>query len=644
MVKRYGLLCILLLVFFYSDLFAQKKLKDFEIPELKKSDLGDKAFKDYPGSTLRIIYDHGLLTFIPEGDAFRIEFSRSLRIKFLNDTVISAHNLGLSSFEKDELLSLYHYQLENGSIAKNDISSRWQMVNLYRPLSSELEAIHSGDILDFEFKTVIESPKDIPSWQFEYELPVDYSEWYAEIPGMFVYKPIFKGYVPFDVNTNELLKDEKNRWVEMDGFYIYQNRYVCSKIAPFKKVVYSPASKNYLSSVDFYLEQIKAYKSYKAVNGQSWEQVSGSLYKDEKLKARIDHFSNAGLLESFYLDSNQGRSVGIIYDWVVSNIRWNGEIGIYAEHSLDTVLNNKEGSIAEINLLLCALLTEAGINTSPVILRTIDQGEVNMELPNSSQFNYLIALVDIRGILILLDASDECLDFNLLRPICLNNKGLKISPRFEEWIDLETEDKIAKMKIVTQCSVQDSKLMASVSVSKLNYFAFEDCKNFTDINELIRIESGVAVNDVKLELRDSVLSGNRILFTADLDSYAQKSGSSWSFNPFFVERIQDSPFEEKERKYPIIFPYLFEYNWNFVFNFSDNIEILDFPKSQEISSPQKTIRFIYKVTPLDGILQINAQLSILQRRFEASTYEDILDFYEELYKKFNQEIKIKVKS
>ena len=644
MLKRYGLPCILLLVFFYSGLSAQKKVKDFEIPELKKSDLADKAFKDYPASTLRIIYDHGLLTFIPEGDAFKIEFRRSLRIKFLNDTILSAHNLGLSSFEKDELLSLYHYHLEDGSISKDDISSAWQNVNFYRPLNSEIEAINSGDILDFEFKTVIESPKDIPSWQFEYEIPVDYSEWYAEIPGMFVYKPIFKGYVPFDVNSNELLKDEKNRWVEMDGFFIYQNRYVCSKIPPFKKVIYSPASKNYLSSVDFYLEQIKAYKSYKAMNGQSWEQVSGSLYKDEKLQGRVDHFSDKSLLDSFNLDSNLGRSVGIIYDWVLANIDWNGEIGIYAEHILDSVLYYKEGSIAEINLLLCALLTEAGINVSPVILRTIDQGEVNMELPNSSQFNYLVALVDIRGILILLDASDDCLDFNLLRPICLNNKGLKISPRFEEWIDLETEDKIAKIKIVTQCSVQDSKLMASVSVSKLNYFAFEDCKNFTDLNELIRIEPKVLVNEVKLELRDSVLSGNRIRFEADLDAYAERSGSSWTFNPFFVERIQDSPFKEKERKYPIIFPYLFEYNWNFVFNFSDNIEILDFPKSQQISTPQKTIRFVYKVTPMDGILQINAQLSILKRRFEASDYEDILDFYDELYKKFNQEIKIKVKS
>lgn len=640
--NKITLLFFLLVISSLFDLSAQKNLKPFVAQDVKKGDLGNKAFKDFPGSTARIVFDYGVLTFTPNGEEFVIEIKRHLRIKFLKDTLISAHTLGLSYFEKDEIESLSHFSIVNGDIQKKDIKDQWEELNLYTSLSSEIENLNSGDILEFEFKASIESPEDVPGWQFEYEIPVDYSEWYSEIPGMFSYRPTFKGYVELTVNSSELLKDNKNKWIEIGGFYIYQNRYVCLDIAPFKKVIYSPSSKNYLTAVDFYLEKVKAYKSYKEMNGQTWEQVSSQLYREEKLFGRTKSFKADELLKAFSLDSSQDRTIILIYNWLKSEMTWNGEIGIFAENPLDQVLANREGSIAEINLLLCALLDRAGINASPVILRSIDQGEVNMELPGSSQFNYLITLVDLKGFQVLLDASDPCLDINLLRPVCLNQKGLKISPRFEEWIELE-EDRVAKIKIVTQSSVQNKKLVANVNVSKLNYFAFEDCKNFSDINDLIHIEPGVVISDLELSKQDSVLSGNRISFNADLDLIVDKSGSTWTFKPFWIDPIQSSPFIEKERKFPIVFPYLFEYNWNFVFNFSDNISILDFPKSQEISVPDKSIRFAYQVTPLDGVLQINAQFIIFQRRYGAGIYNDLLDFYEAMEKLFNEEIKIKVK-
>ena len=55
------------------------------------------------------------------------------------------------------------------------------------------------------------------------------------------------------------------------------------------------------------------------------------------------------------------------------------------------------------------------------------------------------------------------------------------------------------------------------------------------------------------------------------------------------------------------------------------------------------MHFIYEVKEMDGVLQVNAQLSILKRRYEASDYDAILKFYEDVYKMFNEEVKIKVK-
>jgi hypothetical protein len=622
---------------------TQKKIKEFKVNDLRKSDLNNKAFKDHPLANERILFDYGEVIFTPTDEGFTIERSRHLRVKILSDTLLSAHQLGLTSFDKDEIVSFEHYHLQDGDLKEKDLKANWAEMNKYTSLVGQLNDFSPGDILEFRFRAEIESPTEIPAWQFEYEIPVDYSEFYAEVPGMFKYRPVFKGYVPLALNSSELLKDENQNWIEVDGFYIYQNRFVCMDIAPFKNTVYSPSSKNYLTSIDFYLEEIKAYKSYKPIEGQSWEHVSHELYKDERVAGRIKAFDGTALLASLHLDSNKVRSAQIIYNWVSTNIEWNGDIGIYAEHPLDELIQTKSGSIAEINLLLCALLDQAGILTRATILRTLDQGEVNMEFPGENQFNYLIAWISLNGEEVVMDASERCLAPGLLRPICLNNKGLKITPRFEEWVDLE-EDIYAKSSIVSIARVKDKKLIIEVDVAKQNYLAFEDCRSDGDIQKLIRIEPGVVISDLTFDSRDSIASISKFSFSCTADSLVKRSGSTWAFNPFWINKIKESPFVEKERRYPIVFPYLFEFNWNFVLELDENVSVSSVPKSLEIMVPDKSMRFTYETKKLDNIFQLNAQLRILKRRFQPEMYEDILDFYDEVMDKVNEEVKIKVKN
>ena len=48
--------------------------------------------------------------------------------------------------------------------------------------------------------------------------------------------------------------------------------------------------------MDFYLDEIKAYKDHKAMDGQSWDQVSTQLYNDEKLEGRINEFDASNIV------------------------------------------------------------------------------------------------------------------------------------------------------------------------------------------------------------------------------------------------------------------------------------------------------------------------------------------------------------
>jgi hypothetical protein len=250
--------------------------------------------------------------------------------------------------------------------------------------------------------------------------------------------------------------------------------------------------------------------------------------------------------------------------------------------------------------------------------------------------------VDVNGEKVALDATDPCLEIGLLRPICLNNRGLKITPRFEEWVELE-EKRFAKAKVITLASVKENSLVATIKVSKLNYFAYKDCSHFDSFEEVVDVDPGLIISNVEMSGKDSLTIGNRIVFECNADSLVDKSGSLWSFQPFWIERIKKSPFEAKKRKFPITFPYLIEINWNFSLKMDESISINSIPKNEEITTPDNTMRFIYDVKVLDSVVQINAQFSILKRRYAPENYDDILEFYKNMEKKLKEELKIKVK-
>ena len=60
-------------------------------------------------------------------------------------------------------------------------------------------------------------------------------------------------------------------------------------------------------------------------------------------------------------------------------------------------LKTRQGNVAEINLLLTAMLRKAGIEADPMILSTRDNGIANTSYPLISEYNYVICVVFREG-------------------------------------------------------------------------------------------------------------------------------------------------------------------------------------------------------------------------------------------------------
>ena len=638
MLSKIKTIAFLLFFTFSQSVFSFAKEKEFAIQEVKKSDLSNKPFKDYPEAKARILFDFGKLMIEPYEDDFSTLFSRHLRIKYLGDTLLSPYLLNLELYNEVEQIIIY--SLKDNKVEATEITQKWEALNKFEPFSKTMSQLKSGDILEFRFKIKINSPHVVPGWQFEYEIPVRWSELYVEVPDIFVYRPVFKGYIPLLINTGEIKLDKNGEWVEGDGYYVYRYRFAIENIPPFKKVPYSPSSRNYLTAVDFYLEKIQAYKGKNSTIGKTWGELTTALSRAEKLGMRIEEFDAKPILADMSLGEDIESKAGYIYYWLKDRVTWNGEIGIVAERPLAEVLKSGSGSIAELNLLLVALLKQAGVEASPVILRTVELGNLNMALPQISQFNYLVAYTRIIDVDILMDVSEPCLEPGLLRVSCLNGKGLIVNSRFEDWINLES-NRVATKRITVQAEIKGDSLLADIVEKRKNYYALQDCYDFNKGLDLVKYNSAIKVLDISYSNMDSLLSGNKIFVKCDATALMQKDNQSLRVSPFWFEAIDENPFKAKERLYPISFPYLFTDTWNFTLTIPEGYKVVEIPEAETIATPDNLIRFVYTTKHMGNIIQVSAQINILMRQFESESYDDLKIFYSEIIKKMKEPIEVK---
>src|SRR5690606_1654126 len=84
---------------------------------------------------------------------------------------------------------------------------------------------------------------------------------------------------------------------------------------------------------------------------------------------------------------------------------------------------DKKGSVSQINISLVNALEAAKLDVKPVILSTRNNGLPTEHYPVLSNFNYVIAVLNIDGSEILLDATNKQAPFGVLPFRALNVQG-----------------------------------------------------------------------------------------------------------------------------------------------------------------------------------------------------------------------------
>src|SRR5690606_10505342 len=180
--------------------------------------------------------------------------------------------------------------------------------------------------------------------------------------------------------------------------------------------------KNYVASVKHDLVRIQYPNNQKDLS-MSWEDLAKTIYDNPDFGKELNQKSyfEDDLNQILTTGMPRDEKINTVLNFVKNKVIWNENYGYYCRDGVKKAYKNKSGNVAEINLMLTAMLRYAGLNANPVLVSTRSNGIAIF--PNTNAFDYIIVAVETENNTILLDATSKFSAPNIIPVRTLNWMG-----------------------------------------------------------------------------------------------------------------------------------------------------------------------------------------------------------------------------
>ncbi len=655
--------CLFIVVFSFAN------GQNYELGKVTIAELEEKQNFNDPTAAATFLYKKGEVRFTyaqDKGFEMTTEIKVKIKIytkdgyKWANDKI--SYYVGGSSNESVFIDDAVTYNLVNGKIEKsklkNDgifdekINKYWSRKNIAMPNVKE------GSIIEYSY--VINSPSigALKDWNFQYSIPVNYSEFKTFVPQYFVYKPLQKGFIfpkvtteksdqsisynykpTFTAGGNNSSSQEKLSFDEIQTTYLAYN------LPAIKEEVFVNNIDNYTSIITHELSSVQypnqPYKNFST----DWETVTKKIYESDDFGSELNktgYFENdvktliAGI-------TDRDEKIARIYDFVKSKVKWNDYLGYSCNDGVKKAYKDGVGNVAEINLMLTAMLRFAGIEASPVILSTRSNG-ISL-FPSLNGFNYVIAAVEIENDLILLDATEKYAVPNILPNRDLNWTGRLIRKEGTSTeVDLMPKKPSGEFALLN--FIIDSKLEINGNLKRqfTNHNAMQFRNKFNTTNKDTYLENLETKND-NIEVSDYVRENENDFYKPIKEYFNFKDNKSIEIIndkiyllPLAFLTEKENPFKQEVREYPLDFG--FSTNDQMIINITipEGYKIESMPKSINLASGENVAAFKYMILNKENNINIAINSSLNEAIVPADFYDVLKDFYKQMIEKQNEKI------
>ncbi|WP_313672360.1 transglutaminase domain-containing protein [Sphingobacterium multivorum] len=552
----------------------------------------------------------------------------------------------------DELKAVT-YNLENGRIEKTELENKKvfkENYSAYLDLNKfTLPNIKEGSIIEVSYRTLEQDLFNFKTWEFQDDIPKIQSQYIAIIPASFAYNVVLRGPYKLTDQKAEALKE----FIFLDGLRMDCSKltYTMKNIPAFMEEDYMTSPTNFKSAIYYELESI-FYPSTgsKKTFSKTWKDVDTDLMNEKTFGGQLkktDLFK-ANLATILSPTDTKLEKAKKIYNYINKQIKWNNYLGKYAETGIEKALEKRTGNIGDINLALVTALLAADLEAYPIILSTRRNGTPNGLFPVLSDFDYVIACVDIDGVKYKLDASNLYLPFGQLPLQCLNERGRIIySKKSSDWFPLTAQES-SDVNYILEGALNDQfKIKGKLTISSSGNKALLKRQHIAKFNSLEEYWEKLDEEMPNITLTKSSIQNlediDQLLieeFDVILDVSKQMEQDILVLAPNIIDRISYNPFKAQERTYPVDMGFKSKTLYSVKLTIPDYYEIAEKPQNASLALPESTAKYRY-VTQVNGNqLEILQSLAFNKPIFSVDEYFSLKELYSRIIQQQKLDIKL----
>lgn len=659
--------CLLALLCCYFT-YAQ----NFKFGEVSKDELKEVFNPQDSSASATYLYKYRNTYFVYNQDGFELETEIHERIKIYNqdgfDYATKKINLYKASSDKENLVRLkaITYNLIDDKIEENKLKKngvfKSELSKYYNQHKFTMPNIKAGCII--EYKYVIKSPfyQNVDVFKFQHDIPINKLEARFEAPEYFNYKSKSTGYVslvPEKTNTADkvTIKSKSRTGGDVNStvrttfhssdiaFQKSIDKYSLSNIPALKDEPYVNSINNYRASVKYELSFTKFPNSTVNYYSTTWPDVIKTIYKSPNFGAELEKTSyfKSDIDALLASATTTEAKAGLIFNYVKSKVKWNGYYGKYTRDGVKKAYKQRTGNVAEINLMLTAMLRYAGLNANPVLVSTRNNG-VPM-FPTREGYNYVISAIELENNVILLDATSKFSSPNVLPYRTLNWQGRIVRKRGSTaLINLYPNKNAASTNTMMVNIDADGSINGQIRTALTNHKALKFRTSYVQkdkeqyLQNLENKYNGIEISDFKvkneLDLSKAIVTSYKFLAEDQCDVI----GNKMYVSPLFFFTTAENPFKLKTREFPVDFGYPTITKYSVNISIPNGYVVESLPKPIAIALADGLGTFSYKAIAANNTIQVTVKYTINNSTIPAQYYQGLKAYFNTIVEKENETI------
>lgn len=643
---------------FINWFYVEAQKPPLKFGEVSMEVLKMKRYEKDTSASAVVLADFGISTITyDQKKGFFLKFERIRRVKIFSKEGYEWGNFSILLYKEgatDEdvnSIKAITYNLENGQIIetklKNESIYREEMDKNLTNVKFALPNVKVGSIIDITYKVNSPFLFNFQDWDFQTTIPTVWSEYRVHIPEYFNYKKFMQGYLGVSINESETLNrsfslefresdlnvGKSSVEYEKINYLEDYTRWVVQEAPAFHVEPHMTTYRDFVSRIKFELNVIRIPNQAPKSFNTSWDDLNHDFLADNYFGGVLN---GSGFLKE-HVDKaiggqNEAKSkIAAIYYYLKELVGWNGQYRKYSSEDLKKVIDNRKGSSAEINLILVSMLQKAGFGSSPVLISTRDHGFVRKDSPVSSQFNYVIAAVELDGGYWLLDATDRSLPMNILPERCLNGDGFLIAEEKSGWIKINPVKSKYFVKSDLTVGVE-GELNGKMQFTHEGYYAQRIRKRFSEEGKeeylnSITSERNWKISSSTIENMEKLHEPVKEAYEIVISDQIQANVDHIYLNPLLTNRITKNPFQAEIREYPVDFGSPEESLFMTRITIPAGWVVEEMPKPKIFILPGNAAKYIYSTTLMGNTISLTSQLVINKPLFNQDEYLALRDFY-----------------